>query len=875
MVLNRADFLRAEAVLDELLDLEPEERHERLSELCGGDGALTQAVEELLEANDEIGDFLTSPGDSRSRSGRASQMLGKYRLLERIGTGGMGEVWLADQTDSLPRRVAVKIIKRGMDSHEILRRFELEQNALAMMDSPAIARVYDAGETPRGRPYFVMEHVPGIPITEHCDHHRLNTRERLELFTRACEGVLHAHRKGIVHRDLKPSNILVSVAGGTPQPKIIDFGIAKAMTGSFTRATLYTERGAIIGTPEYMSPEQAGLGGQDIDTQTDVYSLGVVLYELLVGQLPFTSPELREVGVEEFKRRVREVEPVAPSDRLARIGADLKRVALNRRNDINTLRRLIAGDLDWIILKALEKGRDRRYRTVYEFAEDIRRYLESLPVRARQTKATYRVKKFVQRHTLAVTLGSLGLLLVVGIAIGMSVLASRLAKQRDRANLEAESSRRVADSIVRILESVNPAEARASKLEPGEFLHEAARRLERDLAAEPLILSRVLMTIGEAYRRMALLERAEATFRRAQQLRRETLGEADVSTLEATTALANIYGVRGELDIAIPLQRNVLDGLRSVVGPNDPETIRALHTMGILLGEHGNLPGAKECFQAALDAARSKHAQDPYLAAASASNLGVVYAKRGEFSEAESMMRYGLSQHLQLSGEDHPATLNVMANLGRSLVDQDKLDEAGSYLAEAALGFARVLGPDHRKTVMADGNLGTLEKRRGNLASAEQHLTRALSQITLIHGRAHPRTIEQAVELAELYRLQGRATDAAEILRDSIELAKAATLRDHPIRGELLLEFGVHLENEDRVNEAVDAFASAYETLYRYSGPKHPKTKAALESLERLSNDLGLGLELEQRRLEWDVGANGETGACRAAGNRRAANASR
>ena len=352
------------------------------------------------------------------------------RLERRLGEGGMGEVWLAEQFEPVRRQVAVKVIKAGMDSKEIVARFESERQALALMDHPAIARVFDGGTTPEGRPFFVMEYVAGLPTTEYCDANTLSTSERLEMLAEVCEGVQHAHQKAVIHRDLKPSNILVTRLDGRAQPKIIDFGIAKAVGYRLTNKTLFTELGVVIGTPEYMSPEQADSTGADVDTRTDVYSLGVVLYELLTGELPFSSDELR-ASAEALRRKLRESDPPRPSTRLSKRDDRAAEAARARNTDPGTLCRQLQGDLDAITMRTLEKERARRYGTPSELAADIWRHLRHEPVIARPASAAYRVSKYVRRHRLGValvTVAALALLCGAGLALWQAGVARRQAR---------------------------------------------------------------------------------------------------------------------------------------------------------------------------------------------------------------------------------------------------------------------------------------------------------------------------------------------------------------------------------------------------------------------------------------------------------------
>ncbi|HEY3176916.1 MAG TPA: serine/threonine-protein kinase [Candidatus Polarisedimenticolia bacterium] len=396
---------RIEKLYYAAIDLSPDERRAFLDRACADDPDLKQEIEELLRHDTGGGSSIAAAIDGVSRlvmleGGEVGPgtSIGAYNIVERIGQGGMGDVYRAEQVAPVQRSVALKLIKAGMDTRAVIARFESERQALAMMDHPNIARVFDFGSTELGRPYFTMEFVQGVPITRYCDEHRLDTRERLDLFLPVCEGVQHAHQKGITHRDLKPSNILVSVVDDRPVPKIIDFGIAKATARGMTGQTMFTEAGQMIGTPEYMSPEQAGMAGADVDTRTDVYSLGVLLYEVLVGVLPFDREDLPESGLDGLRRTILEVEPPRPSTRVSGLGEASEEVARNRRTDLPALVRQLRGDLDWITMKALEKDRARRYAFPSELAADIRLHLNDQPVLAGPPGLLYRSGKFV-RHT--------------------------------------------------------------------------------------------------------------------------------------------------------------------------------------------------------------------------------------------------------------------------------------------------------------------------------------------------------------------------------------------------------------------------------------------------------------------------------------------
>ncbi|MGB2821992.1 MAG: serine/threonine-protein kinase, partial [Phycisphaerae bacterium] len=424
-----------------------EEREAYLRRVCGGNAELLARLRALLEAHEEAGDFLEQPAlgegvtlDVAPLTEGPGTIVGRYKLLEQIGEGGMGMVYMAEQTEPVRRRVALKIIKLGMDTKQVVARFEAERQALALMDHPNIARVLDAGSTETGRPYFVMDLVRGIPITEYCDKNKLATFQRLELFMQVCRAVQHAHQKGIIHRDIKPSNVMVSLHDGKPVPKVIDFGIAKAMNQRLTEKTLFTGYAQMIGTPAYMSPEQAEMSGLDVDTRSDIYSLGVLLYELLTGTTPLEEKRLRRAGYNEIQRIIREEEPPRPSVRLSTMKETLTSVAAHRGTDPVRLGRLVRDDLDWIVMKALEKDRTRRYETPSNLAEDIRRHLGHEPVTAGPPGAAYRLRKFVGRHQVGVGAGLVvSASLVVGLAaatIGF-VRASSESRRAQRAERQA------------------------------------------------------------------------------------------------------------------------------------------------------------------------------------------------------------------------------------------------------------------------------------------------------------------------------------------------------------------------------------------------------------------------------------------------------
>ncbi len=514
-----------------------------------------------------VRDALVQPGDE----------IGPYKLLRILGEGGCGIVYLAEQSQPIRRQVALKVIKPGMDSRQVLARFEAEQQALARMEHPHVARVHDAGLTPGGRPYFVMEYVQGLPLTDYCDEHKLTVDERLRLFLHVCAAVQHAHQKGIIHRDLKPSNLLVGHEDPEGVAKVIDFGVARAISQPLTEHTLYTEQGQLVGTPEYMSPEQADVGNQDIDTRTDVYSLGVVLYELLTGVLPFDHQAFREGGLEQMRRAIREEEPTTPSTRLSRTSLeDSAPLAERRGTDARTLCRRLHGDLDWITLKAMAKDRTRRYESVGELAADLRRHLSHEPVTAMRPSTTYRLRKFVRRNRALVTGLAAVLLTLVAGSTGMMLLALEAGQQARAAQAAASF---LSDDL---LGAVAPEQTKSPALTVHSLLDVATDRLQGKFAEQPLVEAAIRQSLGETYAKLGDYGAAEPHLQRAYHLRREHLGVRAPLTLASMGQLGRLHFFQARYQEAEPLLQESWRRKTAQLGREDAQTLEAAVWLGLL-----------------------------------------------------------------------------------------------------------------------------------------------------------------------------------------------------------------------------------------------------------------------------------------------------
>ncbi|HKQ61938.1 MAG TPA: serine/threonine-protein kinase [Candidatus Polarisedimenticolaceae bacterium] len=762
-----------------------------------------------------------------------SQRIGPYRLLEKLGEGGMGEVWLAEQSEPVRRRVALKVIKRGMDTERVVARFEAERQALALMDHPAVAKVFDAGSTPRGRPYFAMEYVHGVPITEHCDRHRLTTRERLDLFVQVCDGVQHAHQKAILHRDLKPTNVLAWEQDGRRQPKIIDFGVAKATAQRLTEKSVYTELGVLIGTPEYMSPEQAALTGEDVDTRTDVYSLGVMLYELLVGALPFESAELREAGFEGVRRKICEEEPRRPSARLSTLSdARSTESARRRRVSLPALQRQLRGELDWIVMKALEKDRARRYGSPAELAADIERHLRNEVVLAGPPSAAYRARKFVRRHRLGVSLVAVGVLALSAFTATLAVQARRIAAERDRAT-------RLLSYLKQVFEVSNPSEARGGEITARELLDKRAARIGDELAGQPELQAEMSATMGHVYLGLGLYDRAQPLLADALATRRRLLGDRHPDTLTSIYNLGLLRTAQGKHAEAEPLHREALEGRRRVLGNDHPDTLISINALGLLLQSQGKSGEAEPLYREALERSRSVLGNDHPKTLTSINNMGFLLQTQGKLAEAEPYWREALERRRRVLGNDHPETLTSISNLAFMLQSQGKLAEAEPYFREALEGRRRVLGNDHPSTLGSINAMGLLLQSQGRLGESEPYFREALEGHRRVLGREHPSTLFVTSCIGLLLLARGKLAEAEPYVREALEGSRRVLGDNHPSTLGSIHAMGLLLQSQGKLTEAESSFREALDGRRRILGNAHPNTLVSIDSLGTLLQSRG------------------------------------
>jgi serine/threonine protein kinase/Tfp pilus assembly protein PilF len=760
--------------------------------------------------------------------------IANYRILQKLGEGGMGEVYRADQEKPVRRRVALKVIKRGMDSREVVARFESERQALAMMDHPSIAKVFDAGTTERGRPFFVMEHVKGIPISEYCDTHHLTTPERLELFIQVCEGAQHAHQKGIIHRDLKPSNILVEIQDGRPVPKIIDFGVAKATAQPLTERTLFTQHGQLIGTPEYMSPEQAEMSGLDIDTRTDVYSLGVVLYELLVGALPFDSKQLRKGGFDQLRRRIRQQDPPRPSARITALGEISTTTAQRRRTDVPSLTRQLRGDLDWIVMKALEKDRTRRYASASELAADLRRHLNNEPVSAGPPSALYRLRKFALRHRAAVSAAALVLLaLIIGI-VGTTVGLMRALRAERRASSEAETARQVSDFLVELFEVSDPEEAQGETITAREILEKGARRIERELRDQPLTRARLMHTIGTVHRRLGMYEEAVPLLEEALEIREELLEGRDPELAASLVSLAGLYHRQGRYEEAVALAKRATALYEAVFGPEHPKVAEALSPLAWAYARQEKRSEAEPLFRRALAIRQSALEPGHPDIAESLNDLGILFWREGRYEEAEPFLQDAVATYERVYGLDDFRVRSTLNNLAVLYWTQGRYGEAEEVFKRTLAIKERVLGPESPEVASTLNNLGVLYDGQGRYAEAEPLLVRALAIHRRTLGPDHDKVGMALGNLAWVYYRQGKYDQAEPLYRQALAIYEASLGADHPSVGILLRDHALLHADRGEFAQAEQMLERSLTIRENAFGDEHPEVAETAYALAEL-----------------------------------------
>ena len=729
-----------------------------------GPERLRRLLFEGMEEPEGQEDIMLSQTDDSTKS--EGQWIGSYQLIGTLGEGGMGIVYLAKQVEPMRRQVALKIIKPGMDSKRVIARFEAERQALALLEHPNIAHVYEAGATEVGRPYFVMEYVKGLPITDYCDHHKLTIEDRLNLFRQVCLAVHYAHQKGIIHRDIKPSNILISLQNDQAVPKIIDFGVAKAITQPLTERTLATEDSQLLGTPEYMSPEQADMANEDIDTQSDIYSLGVLLYVLLTGILPFDSDTLREGGIDNIRKVIREIDPRTPSTQLTRLGEKGVTIAQNRRMEIQTLARHLRKELEWIPLKAMRKERSERYRSASELADEIENYLKGAPLIAGPLSTMYRFKKFVRRNKVMVG-GTVAIVLVSFIGAIVSLI---FALGQARARAEAQSVTRFLS--VDVLEATG--RIRGRDVTAVDVLDIASKNLESKFQDQPLVEAQIRWRLGRAWSAISDPRAAIPHIVRSYQLRREHYGERGSHTVRTKNYLGLVYVAAGQYKEA----EHLFDELIQESNPNNVVPLLEIKcNLALVYIEQGRY---KEAEYLLIEALSSKDAwwqrqytwqQRPYL-----EHLGEVYLYQGRYEEAEQLFKERKKEN------DAPyGVVSSMFGLGCLYTIQKRYDEAEKQFREGIeFGRRELPGKDHRFTLCNINGFALLRTKQKLYDEAERLFHEALEGRKLKLGEDHPHTLETKNDLAVLYKEQSQYDEAEKLFLEAVEGRRLKLGDTHP-----------------------------------------------------------------------------------------------
>jgi serine/threonine protein kinase/tetratricopeptide (TPR) repeat protein len=843
-----------ETIFAEALRLPPEDRHAYIAQVTAGNPELRQEVESLLHSF-ATGEFLEVAASehrpalhlSVPLTEKPGDTIGRYKLLQKIGEGGCGVVYMAEQSEPVRRRVALKIIKLGMDTRSVIARFEAERQALALMDHPNIAKVFDAGATDTGRPYFVMELVRGMKITEFCDEQKLSTRARLDLFIQVCQAIQHAHQKGIIHRDIKPSNILVSVNDGVTAPKIIDFGIAKATSGQqLTDKTVFTAFEQFIGTPAYMSPEQAMITNADIDTRSDIYALGVLLYELLTGKTPFDSKQLLAVGLDEMRRTIREKEPQRPSTCVSTLpGQDLSTTAQRRGLDAPKLVSELRGDLDWIVMKALEKDRSRRYETANGLADDIQRHLNSEPVSACPPTRIYRLRKALRKNKLAFTATAAT---VAALAIGLGMSTWRFVKERDAltravvAEQSAKEEKASAEAVLAFVRdkilAVGRPEGMGGGVGKDVTLRDAIDRAESQISEaftnRPLVEASVRNTVGESYIYLGQPLSAIPQLERALTARRESLGIETEETVQTMTLLRRAYREAGKPFEFVPFYEQAFQAARAKWGPDHTNTLSVMNDLAIAYSDARKFDQAILQFEELIKFRAAKFGTDRDVIVHMEALAGV-YEHTGKLDKAISLHEEAVKLWTARLGPTHEDTLIAMNNLAAAYYSAEKFTEAATVFAKA-LEVAKKTQPQHPQTINAMCNLAAVNGRLGKLDESISLFQEALGLRIATLGPEHADTLQVMTALARAFVSAKKFDQAFPLYEKALELRTAGLGRTNRLTIELMHELGFYYGFDNtgkQLGKAIPLMEEALELRRTVWGPDSPETVATMDNLTR------------------------------------------
>jgi len=857
------------------------ERAALLDRACEGNPELRIRMDALLKADAASAPFLEQPLVMEAARLESTQtftspeladgaiIAGRYTLEQQLGEGGMGEVWVARQSEPVKRKVAVKLIKPGMDTRSVVQRFEQERQALAMMDHPNIAKVLDGGMTVDRRPYFVMELVNGLPLTKFCDEAKLGITERLELFIAICHAVQHAHQKGIVHRDLKPGNILVTMVDGKPVPKVIDFGVAKATGGKLTDESLSTQFGAVIGTLEYMAPEQAGFSNQDVDTRADIYSLGVILYELLTGLRPFDSKRLKLAAMDEVMRIIREEEPSKPSTKLSTADS-LPSLAAVRHIEPKKLTALLRGELDWVVMKCLEKQRDRRYETASSLGRDLQRYLDNETVEARPPSQGYQLKKFISRHRHAFVAAGLVLLALLSgmIGTGWGLLEAmnqerqareetkakeqalqREALQRQDAETQKEKALQAAASekaareqikksrdiitsifddldILKLKKTTEPLEAALAK----RLVH-AGEQLEHLAAGESLEVAELQNKLGTTLRNLGHPGKAIPLFEKSHRTKSRVLGVDHADTLAVQSNLAVAYQEIGQRQKALLMHEQLLKLTRAKLGAEHPSTLIAIGNLATGYHLVGQEARALSYFEEAYQLMKNKYGLDHPDTLTCMNNLAIAYQNAGQLDRGLQLQEETLQRFKKKLGDDHPFTLSCMNNLALCYTTAHQYPRAIALFEEAYPLVLKKNGSEHPETLTIMCNLALAYRDTGKVDRALPLFEKALELQQLKFGRDHPDALITMGNLAEAYRAGEQFNRAIPLFEDALKRSQAKLGIDHPSTLVIMANLAECYRTAQLLDRALPLYEQTFQLIKAKHGAMHPNTITVMANL--------------------------------------------
>jgi eukaryotic-like serine/threonine-protein kinase len=817
---------KLEGIYHDAMALDPRRRAEFVQAACGGDEELQKELLSLLGGEEDAESFLDRPAMdlaarelAKSSEGAEEIVLrtplpasiGRYRILRVLGEGGMGVVYEAEQED--PRRVvALKVIRIGLATPERLSRFRHESDALGRLQHPGIAQIYEASMADTGfglQPYFAMELIRGLPLDRYAEEHRLSTRQKLELMTKICDAVSHAHQRGLIHRDLKPGNILVDEAG---QPKILDFGVAR-VTEAEAQRTLQTEVGQIVGTLAYMSPEQVLGDSTEVDTRSDVYSLGVILYQLLSGRLPH---DVSGQQIPEAIRTIRESDPAS----------------------LSSISRIYRGDVETIVGKALEKDKSRRYASAAAMAADMRSYLNDEPIQARPPSATYQLAKFARRHRgLVAGVAAVFVVLVAGIAVSATLaVRARRAEQaalaeRDRASRERDRATRITDFMTGMFKVSDPGESRGNSVTAREILDKASNDLGAGLASDPDAQTQMMRVMAQTYMNLGLFPRAHDLAQKALVARQKLYGPDDPRTLDSMTQLGDLLDREGHHDQAEKIEEQALAAERRVLGEDNKQTLDTLNLLVISVGFQGRAAEAEKLDREQIAAlTRIAGPQDEATFAARTNLAGLLFFQ-AKYAEAEKENRSLLEIGRTRWGPDHPRTLAVMDNLAMVLRQEGRLNESEQMFRETLRARQRVQGMEHPETLTAMSDLGDALQAEGKLAESEKLYRQAAEISSRTLGADNPSTLDDRTNIAELLAREGKIQEAGAIFRSVLPLQEKVLGPENPDTLSTRSGLAGVLIREHSYADAEKLARPNYETQRRVLGPEHPDTVYSLQQI--------------------------------------------